>query len=553
MFPLFSSSNIKRSGVMLLGSLLALTLTVPHIITQSFSAWTAQQGMSIDVRLEVEPPAYIYEWGVGRFSSVNSTVPSMVELNEEMKPKQLAGGNNHSLFAVNDGELWGVGNNTYGQLGNGTNENSLYTPTKVVFPEDTEIVDFSTVQNFSLAVDGEGQVWGWGDNYYGQLGNGTTTPLNTRSPTPTKAVLPDGVKAVAVSTGFSHSLALTDTGEIYAWGSGQYGKLGTGNTTNQSSPVKVLTPPGTVFVKVATSYNSSIALTDDGKIYTWGLKEGAGQTYNSATPTLLPFSETNTAINIAGGNKSGHAVLTDGSVWSWGGLTGDGTNTYPTTPVKAHLPDGVSIVQLSVAKSSLSHALALTDDGELYAWGNNGAGQLGDGTTSNQLSPVKVLLPNGVKVISVSASGGSSLALFDGADDGLSLLSGGEQSARATSKETAGEQGKQLSPELSADESVVSGEPFLSVSDAELSSSSVFDEGEPDEFFPSLSTTPHSIQSEDEQSGEEPTLLQSALFSESPLTVFFSTVVSFLAPETNFSLSPLHSRYVKGHASQWSV
>ncbi len=265
---------------------------------------------------------------------------------------------------------------------------------------------------FSLAVGSDGNAYAWGDNRYGQLGDGTrasrTTPVKVEKPTDA----PADFTYVQVSAGGQHSLALGSDGYVYAWGSNANGRLGDGTTTRRTTPVKVEKPTDApadfTYVQVSAGCQHSLALGSDGKTYAWGYNYAGqladGTETDQTTPVKVrspagtPADFTYTQVN-AGGYHS-LALGSDGNAYAWGdnrnGQLGDGTTTHRTTPVKVEKPtDAPADFTYVQVGSGRFYSLALGSDGNVYASGNNEYGQLGDGTTTNQTTPVKVRSPAG--------------------------------------------------------------------------------------------------------------------------------------------------------------
>jgi alpha-tubulin suppressor-like RCC1 family protein len=197
-------------------------------------------------------------------------------------------------------------------------------------------------------VTNSGRVYAWGNNGHGQLGDGSTT--NRSSPTLINfSGLQGGETIQQISGGAYHSISVTNSGRVYAWGNNGHGQLGDGSTTNRSSPTLInfsgLQGGETVQMVVAGSYHS-LALTTNNRIYTWGTNDygqlGDGSTTNRSSPTLINFS----------------------------GLQGGET------------------VQMVVAGSY--HSFAGTSNGRIYAWGYNGSGQLGDDTFVSKHRPTLI-------------------------------------------------------------------------------------------------------------------------------------------------------------------
>jgi alpha-tubulin suppressor-like RCC1 family protein len=263
----------------------------------------------------------------------------------------------------------------------------------------------------SIALRNDGAVFAWGRNASGQLGDGTTINRNT----PVAVKRPGGTgfitNATAVAGGSDHSIALRDDGTVLAWGSNVFGQLGDGTTTNRSTPVQVKGPGGIGFLTgvaaIAGGTAHTIALKDDGTVWTWGYNGfrqlGDGTTTDRSTPVQVKgpggIGFLAGVAAIAGGYDHTIALKGDGTVWTWGGNDmgglGDGTTTNRSTPVQVKGPGGIGFLTgvAAIAGGSL-HTVALKDDGTVWAWGSNEYGQLGDGTATLTMStPVQVKGP----------------------------------------------------------------------------------------------------------------------------------------------------------------
>lgn len=253
---------------------------------------------------------------------------------------------NEAVVVTDKDEVFAFGSNNNSCLGLGDNKSTL-APRRVEQLCKKGIVEFVFGSGpHVLAVSDIGEVFSWGHNGYGQLGQGAVVPLTTNStggfPQRIQAAL-SGKKLVKVACGGHHTVALTTEGEVYAWGYNSCGQVGSGNTTNQSTPRKVeLSPEGVDCSSIACGQASSVALTVSGKLVTWGCN-GNGQ-------------------------------------------LGIGSTTNQSVPCKLHLP-GVCIKQVVCG---YAHVLALSDDGTLYSWGSNTYGQLGTGCKSNALLPTVI-------------------------------------------------------------------------------------------------------------------------------------------------------------------
>lgn len=316
--------------------------------------------------------------------------------------------------ATISGSLQAWGNGLSDQLGDGTNANSD-RPVAVTLPTGVTIVAAATGGKHSLALTSAGQVLAWGNNYRGELGDGT----NATSPVPVLVHLPKGVVATAVAAGDNDSMAVTSTGQVYAWGANQYGQLGDGSTQQRNTPVAVLLPRRTKVVAIGTSYNYSVALTAGGQVLTWGYNGsgqlGTGFETASEIPVRVKLPKGIKITAIANGGYHCLALTSTGRIMAWGdggwGQLGDGNTRNAESPVTVKLPElrpGVKIVAVGAGSQ---HSLALTSSGEVLAWGRGDYGQLGNGSTKSVSRPARVRVPVGDHVTAISAGGGFSLAL----------------------------------------------------------------------------------------------------------------------------------------------
>ena len=295
-------------------------------------------------------------------------------------------------------------------MGNGTLVDSL-VPTVVTLPSGvTGFRAISTGQVHSLAIGSDGKLYGWGQNTYGQLGDGTTTNRNI----PVLVSLPAGVSPVTIVAGSYHSMTLGSDGKLYLWGGNSYGQVGDGTTINRKVPVALNFPPGvTSFSSFSDGYAHSIALGNDGNVYNWGFNGygelGDGTTNSQSTPLKVNFSNvTGSFTKVFAGAFHNFVLSSDGTLYSWGyngfGQLGDGTNIDRHTPIVATPPAGTSGFTNIIMGGN--HNLGLGTDGKLYAWGRNDAGQLGDGSNIFRSIPSPVSLPAGVTNFSAVFSGG---------------------------------------------------------------------------------------------------------------------------------------------------
>jgi alpha-tubulin suppressor-like RCC1 family protein len=246
--------------------------------------------------------------------------------------------------------------------------------------------DFDVSPNNLLAVLEDGTVHASGTNTSGQLGVPGVEYGD-------ELLVPGLTDVVQGAAGHQHSLAVTRAGEVYAWGEGSHGELGLGTTTSSGTPQRV---PGLPRVRdVVASGNTSVALGVDGSVWTWGVLSNADP-FGEGVPLLSPVRAEGvpaiTSVAAGGWFDQGTHVLAlaaDGTVWAWGdnnwGQLGDGTTTDRLTP--APVPGLTGITAVSAGED---FSVALTGDGHVLTWGRNDEGQLGHGDLTRRLTPEQI-------------------------------------------------------------------------------------------------------------------------------------------------------------------
>jgi alpha-tubulin suppressor-like RCC1 family protein len=330
----------------------------------------------------------------------------------------IAAGNDHTVALTSDGKLFAWGNNSYGQLGNGTT-NSSTTPVAVDMSgvlSGKTVTAIAAGNSYTLVLTSDGKVFAWGSNSSGQLGNGTTNSSTTPVAVDMSGAL-SGKTVTAIAAGDAHTLAVTSNGKVFAWGANGYGQLGDGTTTHRTTPVAVHMSGallGKTVTAVAGGGDHTVALTSDGKVFTWGKniygQLGDGTTNFTGTPTPVAvralFGKRMTAI--AGGGDHTVALTSDGKVFAWGngtyGQLGDGTTTLERkTPVAVDMTGALLGKTVIAIAAGYSHTVALISEGKVFAWGDNSAGQLGDGTTNSSVIPVAVNMNGALSCRSMTA------------------------------------------------------------------------------------------------------------------------------------------------------
>lgn len=318
----------------------------------------------------------------------------------------IAAGVSHSVALKADGTVQTWGRNEYGQLGDGTN---IYRMTPITVDGLSGITSIAAGRNFSLALRADGTVQSWGSNQNGERGDGTTPDL--RYPGPSKPVTVIGLSdIVSISAGGRHSLALKADGTVQSWGNNEYGQLGDGSPNQQRNLPRAVSGLSGI-ASIAAGGRHSLALKADGTVLSWGDNFYGQLGDGTATERLLPgpVSGLSGIISLATSDDHNLALNVDGTVQSWGnnlyGQLGDGTVTQRSTlPVTVRGVGGIT----SIA-TGMDHSLALRADGTVLSWGRNLRGQLGDGTTTNRILPGPVSGLSGIT--SLAAGDNHNLAL----------------------------------------------------------------------------------------------------------------------------------------------
>lgn len=299
-----------------------------------------------------------------------------------------AAGLNHTAAIKRDGSLFAWGDNSFGQVGDGTSGNQRSAPTQEILAA-TNWVAVAAGENHTIAIRSDGTLWAWGRNNAGQLGDSTVT--NRATP----MQIGSATTWMAVAAGGDHTLALRSDGTLWAWGDNNFGQVGDGTSANQRlSPVQI--GSDTTWTAVAAGANHSVALQSDGTVWTWGLgtsgRLGHGNETSRLSPMRVAFAPANAWSSIAAGTAHTVAIRSDGTLWAWGdntdGQIGDNTSAnFRTLPTQEQSATPTTWVQ---AAAGLRHTVAVKTDGTLWAWGDNGSGELGDGTAAPKLVPTSI-------------------------------------------------------------------------------------------------------------------------------------------------------------------
>ena len=329
----------------------------------------------------------VWIWGDARSGQLGSGQTSSISRPAQVHGltgvKAIGAGYFTSYAVLEDGtvQAWGAGGS--GQIGDGDTEDRK-VPVAVSGLRD--IVAIASGSGFhELAADASGNVWAWGNNDSGQLG--ADADIVDQSSVP---MLVNGVSDVsAVATGGSFSLALTNSGEVWSWGWNKQGQLGDGTPGQMRwTPAKI--PGLSGIVAIAAGYNNGVALDRDGNVWGWGQNTNGAIGDGTYTERRSPvkIGGVDHVVSIAAGHFHTLAIKADGTLWAWGlnnyNQLGDGTGDKKNEPVQV---PGLSGIAATAAGPFHSHAVDRYGNG--WSWGYNAYGSLGDGSTQSRSLPVQ--------------------------------------------------------------------------------------------------------------------------------------------------------------------
>jgi alpha-tubulin suppressor-like RCC1 family protein len=371
---------MRRTGVLAAALLLALSCagaaaTLPEIAVGPAGSYLIRNDGAL--------------WAWGDYNAgQNAGTPAAEKENTHTTPAAVAGmvdlagisvGSGHSIALKKDGTVWTWGYNGEGQLGTRAAADSR-------FPKPEQVGGLSGIKavvagdRHCVALKDDGTVWAWGNNWHGQLGDGTKNHNSSAS----QIAGLSGITAIAA--GMAHSFALAEDGTVWAWGYNDDGELGDGKRKDRLTPFKI---PRLSGVKaIAAGSHHSVALKNDGTVWAWG---GQDKGNRSLRPRRL--AGLTHIVAISAGGWYSLALKDDGTVWAWGSIANGDEDDKTMNEVIRKPVQIKGLADITGIAAGMWHALALKKDGTVWAWGRNYYGALGDGTETSRRVPVRAAVP----------------------------------------------------------------------------------------------------------------------------------------------------------------
>ncbi len=359
----------------------------------------------------------MWAWGangsgqVGNSIITTQTTPvqigTLAQLGVTKTWASVTAGNNHSVAIASDGTIWAWGSNSSGQIGQGTTDASAHSvPVQIgtLTTWQTAVGALSAGGDFTLALQTSGQLYAWGTNGNGQLGDASTT---TRS-TPT--LIGSATTWSKVAPGSSFSATLRTDGTLWTWGLNSSGQLGDGSLVQRTAPVQVGTDTNWQSLSAGAAW--ILARKGDNTLWSCGANSigQIGQGFADAVARGNVPTQVGTDANwvsSAAGSGVSLAVKSDGTLWAWGSFINGPQGVLPRIP----LPLAPSLGPIASVTAGNVNDVVTRPDGSLLAWGSNNSGQLALGIADGAPHPIPVAFASGAQWVGISMGNGTTIAV----------------------------------------------------------------------------------------------------------------------------------------------
>jgi E3 ubiquitin-protein ligase HERC2 len=375
--------------------------------------WLQRYAKDWDIPLTVS--FTVYGWGHnhrGQLGGVEGTKvrsPRLSNSFAEISPIQLVGGEQTMFAVTEDGKVYASGYGACGRLGTGDSR-TLTTPTPLPFFMARGIavkkLAVHSGGKHCLAVTTQGELYAWGEGEEGKLGTGTTGNMET----PHLVDCLVGKTVVDAACGSSHSACITSDGALFTWGKGRYGRLGHNDHENQMKPKKVIALKDHQVVGVACGSGDAqtLCLTSNGVVWSWGDgdygKLGRGGNDGCRVPKKVDSLTNKKVVRVLCGSQFSMALTKEGHVYTWGKgdyyRLGHDNDNHQRLP-KRVMGELTRERVVDIACGSL-HCAVSTASGKVFAWGDNDEGQIGNDTTQCVKTPTVISIPKGIAIDHVS-------------------------------------------------------------------------------------------------------------------------------------------------------
>ncbi|XP_050515460.1 probable E3 ubiquitin-protein ligase HERC1 isoform X1 [Diabrotica virgifera virgifera] len=373
--------------------------------------------LETDANLGVYEKCEVYVWGSNSshqlaeghhekiLMPINSKIFSQVQ--------QIEAGQ-YCTFAIHwDGFVTACGKGSYGRLGLGESANQCLPKRILLDPVVKKLSSSKGSDGHTLALMENGQVYSWGDGDYGKLGHGNCATHKQ----PERIAGPFLGKTIKfINAGYSHSAAITDDGKLYTWGEGDHGRLGHLDSNARHIPTLVQDLANVEVGSVACGSSHTLVVSKDGQtVWSFGSGEngklGHGEIAKVYKPKIIEALQGLVIQKVCAGNSFSVALTTMGQVYTWGSGPILGMGSADAICLRPLLVEDLTPYRIIDISAGGTHCLALSDENVVIAWGTNSMGQCGQGHVTTPITrPVKVKGLEGVPIRQISAGTSHSIA-----------------------------------------------------------------------------------------------------------------------------------------------